>query len=372
MTNDEVRDVDFEPAVAREVAHVLDHLNAGHADTVLLMARFAGGANGLFAAELERADRSGVVIRGRRGDGSSTLVRLLFSGRPDSLLTTRAELFGLLRTARSRAGAATPLTTLEEELAQTANRHTFVTTVEQIEDVTPALRRIVVRGGLDGFVPKGPDQFVFVMVPRRDGDPSVIAPGFRMEDFQRMPESERPAGAYYTVRRWDAERQAMELWFVLHREDAGVGGWARHAQLGDRMALWGPRTSYAPPADTQSLLLVADETGLAATAAILEELDPATHAHVVVETSDASHTVDLPRGPHVSVTWLFREHRTGRGLVDEVRRMQLDPAGLYAFGAAEAGAVDEVRRHLRQDRGLPPSQVRMVAYWRRTPLDSAA
>jgi NADPH-dependent ferric siderophore reductase len=31
-----------------------------------------------------------------------------------------------------------------------------------------------------------------------------------------------------------------------------------------------------------------------------------------------------------------------------------------------------VRRHLRQDRGLPPSQVRMVAYWRRTPLDSAA
>jgi NADPH-dependent ferric siderophore reductase len=372
MHLEQPREVDFDPTVAREVAHVLDHLNEGHGDTILLMATFAGGVAGLVSAVLERADRSGVVIRGRQGDGSSTLVRLLFSGRPDSLLTTRAELFGLLRTARSLAGTALPLTSLEQELEQTAHLHTYVTTVEQVDDVTPGLRRIVVRGGLDGFVPKGPDQFVFVMVPRRDGDPSVIAPGFRMEDFQRMPEPERPAGAYYTVRRWDAERGAMELWFVLHHEDAGVGGWARHAQPGDRMALWGPRTSFAPPADTQSLLLVADETGLAATASILEELDPATRAHVVVETSDAAHTVDLPRGPHVSVTWLFREHRTGRGLVDEIRRMQLDPAGLYAFGAAEAGAVDEVRRHLRQDRGLPPSQVRMVAYWRRTPLDSAA
>jgi NADPH-dependent ferric siderophore reductase len=371
MTNDEARDVDFEPTVAREVAHVLQHLNEGHGDTIVMMARFAGGASGLVSATLERADRSGVLIRGRQGDGSSTLVRLLFSGRPDSLLTMRAQLFALLRTARTRAGATVPLTSLEQELEQTANLHTFVTAVEQVDDVTPALRRIVVRGGLDGFVPRGPDQFVYVMVPRPGGDPSLIAPGFRMEHFQQMPETERPAGAYYTVRRWDAERGAMELWFVLHHEDAGVGGWARRAQPGDRVALWGPRTSFAPPADTQTLLLVADESGLAATAAILEELDPGVRAHVVVETSDADHVVELPSRPQVSVTWLFRAH-SARRLADEVRHLDLDPTGLYAFGAAEAGEVDACRRHLRQERALSPAQVRMVAYWRRTPLTATA
>lgn len=369
MQQEETRDVEFAPTVAREVDAVLQHLNEGHGDTIAFMASFAGGAPALVAAELERADRSGVLIRGRQGDGSSTLVRLLFTGRPDTLLAMRAELFGLLRTARTRAGAAVPLTSLEQELEHTANLHTYVTTVEQVDDVTPALRRIVVRGGLDGFVPKGPDQFVYVMVPRPDGE--AIAPGFRMEDFQRMPEAERPAGAYYTVRRWDADRKAMELWFVLHHEDAGVGGWARRAQPGDRMALWGPRTSFAPPADTQSLLLVADETGLAATAAILEELDPAVRAHVVVETADAAHVVELPSRPHVSVTWLFRAHNP-RSLADEVRRMELEPAGLYAFGAAEAGAVDALRRHLRQERALAPSQVRMVAYWRRASLTATA
>ena len=50
----------------------------------------------------------------------------------------------------------------------------------------------------------------------------------------------------------------------------------QRARPGDPVALWGPRTAYAPPAGTDWYLLVADETGLPAVAAILESLPEGT------------------------------------------------------------------------------------------------
>ena len=159
------------------------------------------------------------------------------------------------------------------------------------------------------------------------------------------------------------------MWFVLHDADAGVSGWAARAVPGDRVALWGPRRSHEPPRHTTSQLLVADETGLGAVAAILDEADADQAIHVVLEAADADHLVDLPTGPHIMTEWLFRDgDRAGTGtrLLDAVRRLELDLAGLYAYGAAETHQISAVRAHLRSERGLAAQQVRMTGYWRRT------
>jgi NADPH-dependent ferric siderophore reductase len=371
MQDDRTFDGDaFEATLSREVTHVLEHLNDGHADAVTLIARYRGGCEDVADAEITGADRAGIRLAARRRDGSNVELRVGFEGRPDSLLATRGALFALLREARTVAGDAVPLTTLERELAQTEHLTTFVTQVTSAETLAPGLRRIVVGGGLDSFEPLGPDQFLYVMVPRERRDAVPIPPGFRMQELSQIPEDRRPYGAYYTVRRWDREQRSIEFWVVLHAHDAtaGVSAWALHASPGDSLALWGPRSAFDPPAETRSLLLVGDETGLPAIAAILEAAQPGVRARVLLETSHIGHLVALPSRASVETDWVFRDARdagTGTRLLDAVRALDLDPVGLYAFGAAEFGEIGAVRRHLRRDRGLAASQVRMVGYWRR-------
>jgi NADPH-dependent ferric siderophore reductase len=189
-------------------------------------------------------------------------------------------------------------------------------------------------------------------------------------------------GAYYTVRRWRPEVQEIDLWMVLHHEggepddvdDPRVGAaarWAAAAAPGDAVGLWGPRTAFEPPADTDSYLLVADETGLAAVAALLEQWGagptPPPSTTVVVEVADAEHRVALPMAAWADVRWLHRDGAdpgTGTRLLDAVRSVELGPR-TYAVGAAESRQVTAIRRHLRDERGLPAERVSMTGYWRR-------
>lgn len=360
----------FPPALRAELDHLFEHLNDGHGDTVLLIASLAQDGATLREADLASADPTGIALRATRADGTAVDLHLPFTGSPDTLLGVRAELFDMLRRARERADETQPLTSLERELAQTARLPTFVSTVARTADLTPHLKQLTVRGGLEDFVPIAPDQFLYAMVDRPGRIPGVIASGFRMEDLQRLPETERPAAAYYTVRRFDPATGEMDLWFVLHDHDAGVSAWASTARPGDRIALWGPRTSFTPPEPCRSLLLVGDDTALPAIAAILEQRAPTTRIQVVLETADAEHVVELPRGPEVSLCWVFRGTTapgTSGRLLDAVRELALPDDLDYAFGAGENGEIAAVRRHLRRERGLPAERVRMVAYWRRVP-----
>jgi len=321
----------FDPEVATEIEDALDHLNERHGDTILFLTAFAGGQTGLAHAELAHAEPTGLEVRAAREDGSEVQIRLPFREAVNSLPAVRAQLLEFLRAARSRAGDVVPLTSFEREMARRAQLSTFVTAVARVEDLTPGLRQVTVRGGLAGFEPLGGDQFVYVMVP---------------------------------------ERESIDLWIVLHDHGGGVSAWARRAAVGDPVALWGPRVAFTPPATTRSFLLVGDETGLPAIAAILDELGPAVTARVVLETVDAGHVVALPGGPNVSITWLFRggdEPGTGSRLLDLVRELDLDPDGLYVFGAAEPRQIAALRRHLRVERGLSADRVRLTGYWRRGP-----
>jgi NADPH-dependent ferric siderophore reductase len=253
------------------------------------------------------------------------------------------------------------VTSLEREIARRTELRTFVSTVARVEDVAPGLRQVTIRGGLGGFVPLGADHFVYVMVPRPGGDLSKVTAGLPSEVLQRIPEAERPVGAYYTIRRWSPEDESIELWVVLHHGDDGVAGWARRATPGDPAALWGPRRSFAPPPSARSFLLVGDGTGLPAIASILEEAGSRVAAHVVVETADATRIVLLPAGPNVSVTWRFRdgdEPGTGHRLLDAVRQTDFDPTEVYVFGAAEAEQIRALHRHLCEKRRLPPGSRR--------------
>jgi NADPH-dependent ferric siderophore reductase len=246
---------------------------------------------------------------------------------------------------------------------------TFLTSVRAVEDLHPHLRQITFGGGdLTSFAPAGPDTFLYVLLPPPGRSALTIDQAFTWEGFQTMPEDDRPVGAYYTLRRWRPERAEVDVLFVLHGDSGPASAWAARAAPGDPVALWGPRTAWHPPADTDHYLLVADETGLPAVAAILEHLPLDTQVQVVAEVGSHTERPPLPhRDARTDVRWLHRDGApagTTTLLVDAVRA--LPPLGgiPYAWGGGESRALTTVRRHLRQDIGLARDQVSLIAYWR--------
>lgn len=257
------------------------------------------------------------------------------------------------------------------DTADTALR-THVTEVVRARQVTPRVRRITFGGGdLAGYVPAGPDQFLYLLLPPPDRRDLTVDAGFSWAGYFALPEPERPVGAYYTVRHHRPERAEIDLDVVLHHPAGPASSWAATAGPGDPAALWGPRSNFAPPSrGVDWYLLVADESGLPATAAILEALPEGAVVRAVVEVPDASEEQPLAGGDDVVVTWLHRGDRpagTAARLADAVRALEPPggrASGAYAWGGGESRAMTAVRRYLRDEVGLDRDQVSMTPYWR--------
>jgi len=353
--------------VLTELDGVMEHYNASHADTVLFLVRHAAERLDADDAEVVSIDRLGaefhIVVDGRRDRA-----RLTFAESVVTADDVSTQLYGHLAAARARVGDAVALTSIEEEFVSTATPPTLISCVAEVCDLTPNLREIVLEGGLEQFVSAGSDQFVYLMV-RRDHGPDV-PDDHTMADQMAAGRDEVPwAGAYYTIRAWDPERQRITLWMVRHDHGDGAGSWVARAEVGERVALWGPRHGFGGAPDaTRSMLLVADESGFAAVAVLIEEAPAHLPVTVLVETIDADHIVELPARDHVNVRWLFRgddQPGTGSRLIDAVRALAVPATGVTAFGAAESRQVTAIRKYFRHERGLSADHVSMTGYWRR-------
>ena len=163
----------------------------------------------------------------------------------------------------------------------------------------------------------------------------------------------------------------MTLWMVRHGHQGSVGGWAERCEIGERVALWGPRDGFGLRPDATSYLFVADESGLGAVAVLLDELPAISVGTGLRRNRRSHHVVDLPERDGVAVTWLYRgddEAGTGARLLREVRALNLTTqkaAGLFAFGAGESRQMTQIRKYLRHEIGMAANDVSMTGYWRR-------
>jgi NADPH-dependent ferric siderophore reductase len=248
---------------------------------------------------------------------------------------------------------------------------THLAVVDRTVQLTPCVRRITFAGeDFTDYRSVAPDDFLYLLLPPPGRTELTVGRDFDWISYYEMPEEERPVGSHYTVRHHRPERGEIDVDFVLHDHPGPASGWAERARPGDPVALWGPRTSYHPPADTDWYLLVADETGLPAAASILESLPAHAHAHVFAEVACEAERQALPASPAIDVTWL---HRGGAApgttalLSDAVRAFAWPEGEPYVWGGGESRTMTEIRRYVRNDRGLERERVSVVGYWRRTP-----
>jgi NADPH-dependent ferric siderophore reductase len=244
----------------------------------------------------------------------------------------------------------------------------YHTWVSDVQELNPHMVRVTLQGGdLESYQTAGPDSFIYVFFPREGAENKhAIEHDFTWDYWFTLPEADRQVGRYYTVRSFDPARAEMQIDVVVHGDGPGSTWASARAKPGHAVAFWGPRTAYDPPADTAHWLLVADETGLPAIGAILEDLPAGVRAQVIVEVSDESAEVALRSAAALDVRWLHRdggEAGLTTALVDAVGVAERDATAAYAWGGGEFVSMQVIKAHLL-DAGFRKDQLSLVGYWR--------
>lgn len=204
-----------------------------------------------------------------------------------------------------------------------------------------------------------PDEVVHLYFPA-DGEESP--PLMTMKDgvlAHHEPGSERES-RNYTVRRWDGDRITID--FVDHG-DGLAASWARNATPGQTLGMWGTRAWYSPPTDTDWMLLVADLPGVPALLRILEELPPEMPVHAIAEVSHADDV--LAHSGAASIDWRIggNGHRASQ-LADAALACEIPAGNGYIWFAGEASIGRALRKHFRNEHGMPANRLALIGYWR--------
>ncbi|MFJ6631523.1 siderophore-interacting protein [Streptomyces sp. NPDC091376] len=244
--------------------------------------------------------------------------------------------------------------------------------VLRTERITPHMVRLVLGGeGLASFGTEGfTDHYVKVVFPV----PGVTYPEpFDMTRIrEELPRDQWPSNRTYTVRSWDPVHRELVIDFVVHGDEGLAGPWAARVQPGETVRLLGPGGGYAPDPAADWHLLAGDESALPAIAAALEQMPVGAVVHAFVEISGPEEEQKITTPDGVTVTWLHRGARPfGEPLIAAVRELEFPAGDVHAFVHGEAGAVKELRRYLRLERGIPLTRLSISGYWRLGKSDEA-
>jgi NADPH-dependent ferric siderophore reductase len=191
----------------------------------------------------------------------------------------------------------------------------------------------------------------------------LVVPCWNGNEFL-MPDGRRPVIRTVTPLRVDSRNRQLEVAIVLHGAGAACE-WAGSAAPGDAVAVSGPGRGYVVDPDAVSYFLAGDETAIPAISQLLEAMPPDRPVEVRIEIARVDARIALPEHPSATVKWLDQPDGAtpGDALVDAVRDAELS-SGSRVWVAGEAAAVQRVRRHLFEERGLSRSQAAVRGYWK--------
>lgn len=243
--------------------------------------------------------------------------------------------------------------------------------VARSQRISPHMQRVTLTGDdLARLQWRGFDQWVRIFLPTDDPSslehvPRTLTRGSYMR-LQAVPARRRPVVRSYTLRNWRPETRELDIDFVVHGTDGVAGPWALAAKPGDRLALIDQGCGWPQPG-VDSVVLVADETGLPAVLGILRDLPRTARGLALIEVPDAEDAQPTTNPDGVEVRWLIRDSADvpGRRALAELVEAELAPSARHAFCVGEAGLATGARRHLVRERGWDRADVTFCGYWKR-------
>lgn len=234
--------------------------------------------------------------------------------------------------------------------------------VQSVESLTPRMTRVTFTGDgdeLDGLMVDKPAASVRLLLPS-PGTEELVLPTWNGNEFL-LPDGRRPVIRTFTPRRAEG---VLELDFVVHGSGA-ASQWVQQAAPGAPAAVSGPGRGYEVDADARAFLLAGDESAIPAIGQVLEAVPAEVPVQVLVEVAHPDARLPLPRHPSATVSWhdLPPGSSPGDALVAAVIGADITPE-TRVWAAGEAAAVQRIRRHLFEERGVPRSHATVRGYWK--------
>ncbi|WP_019632449.1 siderophore-interacting protein [Actinomadura atramentaria] len=245
------------------------------------------------------------------------------------------------------------------------------------ERISPHFSRVTLGGGdIDRFVPLGFDQWFRLFIPVPGGSLDRIPAKLTALSYMKyltIDKETRPVLRNYSVRafRPDGPRgPELDVDFVLHGSAAdGTAGpaaaWAETCAEGDAAAILDEGAGYNPPPSLARTILVADESGLAATAGVLASLPPETTGRAIIEipSSEDEQRLDRPEG--VEVEWVVRtaDSAPGQAALACAQALPIPDEPFYGWVVGEQSLPTSLRRHWVKA-GVPKENIAFCGYWR--------
>jgi NADPH-dependent ferric siderophore reductase len=238
-------------------------------------------------------------------------------------------------------------------------------TVAGVEPLSPRLVRVTFTGTeLDGFTLDEPAASVRLLLPPR-GATDLVMPEWNGNEFL-LPDGRRAPIRTFTPRHFDASAATPSLALDMVRHDGGgvASDWAGTAGPGDAAAISGPGSGYTIAPDAPAFFLAGDDTAIPAISQLLEALPAGVPVRVAIEIAHPDARIDLPDHPNATVTWHHAADTAGDALVAAVEAATfVERERIWVAG--EAAAVQRVRRHLFEARGIARRDTSVRGYWKR-------
>lgn len=238
-------------------------------------------------------------------------------------------------------------------------------TVVGLDRPTPHMLRVTFDGPeLSELIVDEPAASVRLLLPS-PGTPDLVIPTWNGNEFL-LPDGQRPTIRTFTPIRTPRATSELVLEIVLHGSGA-ASDWAIAATIGDRAAISGPGRGYVPDPDASSFLLVGDESAVPAIGQLVASLPPDCPVFAGIEVTSSEAIRDLPERPGTEVDWRVLPEGAPPGTAQfEYVRSATVEAGIRIWAAGEAAAMQRIRRHLFDDRGVDRSHTMIRGYWKRT------
>ncbi|TXS95189.1 siderophore-interacting protein [Parahaliea maris] len=214
------------------------------------------------------------------------------------------------------------------------------------EQLTPHMRRVTLGGsGIDDFPTDQESAYIKLMFPR--------------------PGQAPPLMRTYTVSR--QRRDAIDVDFALHEAAGPASRWAVEARPGDRILVGGPGPKKLINTAADWYLLAGDMTALPAIAVNLQLLPDNARGYVVIEVVDAEDQRPLVAPQGMEVIWVSNPAAGSEetGLAQRVRNLPWLAGQAAVWAACEFQDMRELRRYLKQERGVAKSHLYVSSYWKR-------
>ena len=232
--------------------------------------------------------------------------------------------------------------------------------VVRTEPRSVRMMRVVVGGPeLAGLELPEPAASVRLLVPWPD-EPFEL-PTWNGNEFL-LADGRRPALRTFTPVGIDGDELTLD---IVRHPGGAISDWAETAAPGDPCAVSGPGRGETIDESATRYVLLGDETAIPAIEQLLEVIPATIETEVHLEIEHPEARLALPDHPAVTVTWhdALDAEPPGASLRRAIEGAVVDD-GTRVWAAAEAAAVQAIRKHLFDDRGTPRGHTTIRGYWK--------